>query len=110
MPEGTRRITLLQPGTSTRESGGDVVPGTPTEHVVYAVSRPRVGRIAEEASEIRGEWSTAFEILLYTGIENVDTEWRIRDDLGNDYRVESVIEISTPAAPARRVSLMAVRI
>ena len=103
--EGDRRIILLEPGPTTQDDYGQVRPGPPIPHVVWATRRDRGGREGLQADTQVGEWQAVFKIRRAAG-GDVNQKWSIEDERGRTWDIEFVSEVPRP--PRRWLLLYAV--
>ena len=91
--EGDRRIVVHQPGTPVPDSYGQLIPGTPVDHVVWAVRRDRSGREGLVADTQVGEYDATFQVRM-DGLKGLDKTWTLTDERGRVHDIEDVAEVS----------------
>ena len=86
-----RRITLLEPG-ATSKSGGQVVHAQAIRHRRWASRLERGGGESERASTVIGSWQTRFVVRQSEQIRSIDHTWNLIDDRGREFDIETVNE------------------
>ena len=102
-PNLDRRITLLKPRpAATPNELGELVPGDPVEHPVWAERRDFTGREKLQAATEFTEQRTRFLIRWHS---KVRPSWKLRDEYGREYEIEGLAEVGR----RRYLELLAVR-
>ena len=102
-PNLDRRITLLKPRpAATPNELGELVPGDPVEHPVWAERRDFTGREKLQAATEFTEQRTRFLIRWHS---KVRPSWKLRDEYGQEYEIEGLAEVGR----RRYLELLAVR-
>ncbi len=102
--EGDRRLVLHEP-TPGQNVGGQIVPGTPIDHVVWAIRRDRGGGEGLQADTHVGEWNSRYE-LRGEGLEDIDHTWTITDEKRRKLDIEAISEV--PGTRGRKLWIYAV--
>ena len=92
--EGTRRLTLLEPGAPTRDTYGQVIPGSPIRHTAWATRSDRGGSEGLQADTQVGQWETVFRIRQIGA--NVSHKWSVEDERGVIWDIERVGQVPFP--------------
>lgn len=88
------RITLLEPGAAQEDADtGQVSTAAPTEFPVWSERWDRGGAERREGEAEVGLWTTRFRVRADPRIARVNPRWKLRDDRGYTYHIESVGQV-----------------